>query len=279
METVDCNVLQRYLKVYLSVLQPLMKHRALKGYRNMRFLRYVHRQKAIDEICEFVAPTRLTKAKGAAGKIVVGFEDWTGGHKSPISRRTCGPLQEIKMRLASSDHVILSTRSIDKFKTSVTCNKCHCTLSNMKAVGVHKKWDGTKMVEIMKVARVHKILHCQSSKIGLNGRCGATWDRDVNASRNILMLTLCEVLGEKRPPAFCHSMSSNTIKQTAATQHPTNTAARTAEPSEASRMIHPKVWPMTVLSYMASRRKRPSEVKGNTRSKWCTPRCPRIKWV
>jgi transposase len=52
--------------------------------------------------------------------------------------------------------------------------------------------------------RIHKVLHCKRSvRDGPQDRCRATWNRDVNASKNILMLLMLEVLGMERPAAFC----------------------------------------------------------------------------
>ena len=51
-------------------------------------------------------------------------------------------------------------------------------------------------------ARVHKILHCRSSDGTKQCQGGGTWNRDVNASRNMLMLLMLVVLGVERPEEF-----------------------------------------------------------------------------
>jgi hypothetical protein len=38
------------------MLSEAIDHRFNKGYRNMRFLRYVFKQKAVNEICNMIAP-------------------------------------------------------------------------------------------------------------------------------------------------------------------------------------------------------------------------------
>ncbi len=50
---------------------------------------------------------------------------------------------------------------------------------------------------------IHKVLHCRNSDERSSGRCGTTWDRDVNAAKNILMLTIKLLKGESRPAPFC----------------------------------------------------------------------------
>jgi hypothetical protein len=154
----------------------------------MRFLRFVNKVQAIDEICDLVAPK---------DKIcVVGFGNWSGGNGTPIKRRCAGPTQAIKLALKGRANVIMS--SIDEFRTSITCHNCHCRLKNMWAVTTRVKRDKTRTVEVKKV---HKVLHCKSSEGG-QSHCGTTWDRDVNGAKNILMLLMLKVLKMERPCAF-----------------------------------------------------------------------------
>ena len=90
--------------------------------------RMVDHQHSAEGILRFGGP----KYRGWDGRFsVVMFGDWNGGHGSPGSRKACGPLQEIKYRLRSSPHVDL--RSVDEFRSSVTCSKCCTRLTNMRA--------------------------------------------------------------------------------------------------------------------------------------------------
>ncbi|PNH07008.1 hypothetical protein TSOC_006575 [Tetrabaena socialis] len=111
-----------FVQRYLVLLPELLQHRATKGYRNMRFLRYVHRQESIHEICEVIAP------------------------------REGGLVVDIKKHLQKQAHVRLVI--IDEYLTSRGCHGC----------------------------------------------CGTTWNRDVNASKNILLLTMLRLKGYQRPP-------------------------------------------------------------------------------
>jgi hypothetical protein len=173
----------------LACLPTLLKHRAEKGYRSMRFLRFVYKKKAINEICEIVAPKNKVT--------VVGFGDWSGGKGTPISRRCAGPLQEIKLELNKRNNVVM--RSIHEMKTSITCNHCLQKLTNKYVKNNITQVDGsTKVVKY----KVHKILHCKNSQNG-SFHCGMTWNRDDNASRNILMLLMFEIRGWVRPAVFC----------------------------------------------------------------------------
>ena len=193
--TADFGALGLFARGYLAVLRPLLAHRMARGYRSMRFLRFTGKQRAVDAICELVAPRgQLT---------VVGFGDWAGLGGSPIKRRCAGPLQEVKFRLSQRPEVVV--RSVWEHKTSVTCHCCLGRLSNMRAASCVYR-DGVP--EKKAPSKVHKVLHCKRSEGGPNeGRCGVTWNRDVNASKNILMLLVQDVEGKPRPPAFCPTVS------------------------------------------------------------------------
>lgn len=185
--------MDHYVKAYLVALRPLTLHRHAKGYRNMRFLRYVHKRRAIEEICDAIAPPRRD---GGAALTLVGFGDWKAGGNgsSPISRRTSGPLEEIKLALAGRDDVKLIL--LDEYKTSVTCNCCGGSLVNMRAKTTDRKTGATRV----NASRIHRTLHCKSRTCcQAPGHIGTTWNRDVNASRNMLELMMCVVNGWPRP--------------------------------------------------------------------------------
>jgi hypothetical protein len=213
-ETSDLFKMDKFVQNYLRVLPALLEHRAAAGYRYMRLYRYIRRSKAIQTIADFIAPP---------GKFnVVMFGDWTSGPSSPISRRTCGPLEEIKFTLRSRPDVDL--RSVDEFRTSMTCSQCNCRLSNMRAASKVKN-KSTGEWEMRRRSKVHKVLHCSNSvdNTGTSRGCGTTWNRDVNASRNILTLGLLALFEKPRPTVFCRSTAPNrTSRGRRATDRPGN---------------------------------------------------------
>jgi len=178
-----------FVQAYLAVLRPLLEHRAARGYRNMRFLRYVRSNQAIEEICDLVAPP--------GKETIVGFGDWSGGFKSPVSRRTCGPIEQIKHRLKQRTPLL----DVPERKTSVTCSGCQARLRNMVA-------DTTTLchqtgLRTTRRNKVHVVLHCRrSADRGDASHCGQTWNRDVNASKNILRITFALLAGRGVPGVF-----------------------------------------------------------------------------
>ena len=189
-----------HVRAYILALPRLLEHRRTKGYRRMRFLRFVMRQKAIKKMCDIIAPPdEIT---------YVGFGDWSGGGRSPISRRTSGPLNAIKRELQSRDNVRFDLT--DEHLTSVTCHGCGQRLINMKAKSTKYKNIGDgKKEKYVTHSRVHKVLHCKNSDSRSSGRCGTTWNRDVNASKNILLITIAKLTGVDRPAQFCRAVTSN----------------------------------------------------------------------
>ena len=143
---------------------------------------------------------------------VVGFGDFSL-KGSPVRRKTCGPLQDLRRHLRERDNVFFM--DVDEHRTSVTCHDCHCTLVNMQALSARKKrtqptgalhqqgWAAANYEVTTTRTKVHKVLHCCSNDKQGKSCCGTTWNRDVNASKNMLCLTLCMMQGQERPSAFC----------------------------------------------------------------------------
>jgi len=104
---------------------------------------------------------------------------------------------------------------IDEYLTSQTCSCCYCKVTKtVWAERKKKKNDKNKQArkeiddeENEKKARfVHQIVLCVSNE------CAMWWQRDINASRNILELLMCELKGDARPIAFSRKKPSETIR-------------------------------------------------------------------
>ena len=187
--------IEAHVRAYLIALPKLLESRFTKGYRSMRFLRYQGKQRAIEKVCDLIAPPGRT--------VIVGFGNWSN-NGSGIRRSCSGPIREIRQRLSRRHNVHF--KNIDEKYTSCTCHGCFARLANMRAdtVRVRVNKDGEVIRKEVHNNKVHKVLHCRTS-VGSEpvlARCGATWNRDVNASKNILMLLECWIAGFERPKPF-----------------------------------------------------------------------------
>lgn len=201
--TARMDRLIEHTRRYLEVVRGVILHRFERGYRSERFSRYINKRKVIEEMCDLIAPRDRFN--------IVGYGNWNGGKGTPISRRCAGPQQELKLALKNRANVAFL--GIGERYTSCRCSTCHNKLVNMKAEETRKhrtgrREDGEEVFErTVKMTRVHKVLHCRkSSQDGVSLKtphCGATWNRDINAAKNMMMLMMCYICGDPRPPAFC----------------------------------------------------------------------------
>ena len=61
------------------------------------------------------------------------------------------------------------------------------------------------------IPKIHKVLHCKPSEgKPTEARQKTTWNRDVNASNNILMLLMKELEGKPRPDPFVSAKMKKT---------------------------------------------------------------------
>ena len=172
----------------------------------MRFLRYIMKKRYVKEICDEIAPADYT--------VVVGFGDWSGGSQSPISRKHCGPIEDIKRELRRRDNVLM--RMVDEYNTSKMDSVTHQPLTNMKAMTttVRKNNKGEKERKT-RYNKVHKVLHCKtngSETRHSTARKQTTWNRDVNASQNILKMLQLEIAGAPRPAAFSRMPTKSPLR-------------------------------------------------------------------
>jgi hypothetical protein len=185
--------MRQHITAYLAVVRGLIRHRMEKGYRNMRFMRRVHKAKAVSEICDLIAPPGQFT--------IVGYGNWGGPSAScPISRRFCGPQQAVKRELWRR-RMSVGFRDIDEFRTSILDSETWQRMANMVAKSIVYNKSSKEMAP-RAVSRIHKVLHCKTSVIGLR-RSKTTWNRDANAAHNILMLLMTELHGYDRPREFC----------------------------------------------------------------------------
>jgi hypothetical protein len=152
-------------------------------FKNLKLKRHIYAKKKLDAVCR-----SLTK-DGTPGckDVLIGYGDWGRGKNSGVGAGIkgvpCGPYAKLRKRLEKYAMVF----DVDEAYTSKVCSCCHGhTLCNM-----------TNKFREQERRKVHGILHC------INSRCQRkTWDRDVNASKNILEIFLATLHGRRRPRVF-----------------------------------------------------------------------------
>ena len=202
--TGDKQKMTSYLQVYLKELMPLLKDRLQQKYRKLRFLRFIHKAKVVGEIVDLIVEGGPVGTGCKRPLVLVGFGDWSGGHSSPISRKHAGPIQMIKEKIGRRENAAI--KAVDEHKTSQLDCQCWEKMTNMKAMTYRRRKDGTMEAAFNK--KVHKVLHCKPSDVRTTGRV-TTWNRDVNAAQNILMLFELEIMGLDRPEPFRRSTTND----------------------------------------------------------------------
>lgn len=186
-KTSRLDLLQKHISFLLPRLDMLTQFHLKKGFRDLKFTRYVLAQKKLLKICR-----QLTKASGRA--TTVGFGDWSNKDDGGIIKKSpAGPVKRLERQLSNHCQVV----PVDEFRSSKLCHRCHGCTENMRCEKVCA--DG-----VSRRVKVHSVLFCRNSK-----SChGMTMNRDVNASRNILRLLEA---GTDRPLAFRREVLSCTL--------------------------------------------------------------------
>lgn len=174
------------LRYVLANARPLLMHRMTKGYRNMRFMRKRFKMKVVNDICDVIAPP--------SNYTVIGYGDWKGIGATPIKRACSGPQRDIKRELLRRQREKRCLFAhVNEFRTSILSSDTWERMVNMRAASTVVNKDGLR--EKRDVSKIHKVLHCKNS-------AKTTWNRDVNASINILLLLMLRVNGRPRPREF-----------------------------------------------------------------------------
>lgn len=191
-KTTDMDKLRNYISFVLQHLSPLLAFHMDKRFRDLKFRRYVLRQRTIRRMCQQFSDTKEKR-------VLVGFGDWSAKDSAGIIKRCpAGPVKRFEQQLKRYCTVV----SVDEYLTSQTCERCQ---SRLHKTHMHKHWNkkSDKPTGDVKErdTKVYGILHCA------NSGCKMLVDRDVNASLNILACLKCQLAGQSRPEALCRTMS------------------------------------------------------------------------
>ena len=188
-KTASVEELQTSIRFVLPRLDGLIRFHMSKGFRDLKFKRYVLAQRKLQQICR-----QLTAKSGK--QTIVGFGDWSNKDDAGIIKKSpAGPVKRLERLMHNYCKVV----SVDEFRSSKLHEACHCQL---EPAFIHKHNKRGKP-EFCKRVKVHSVLFCR------NKSChGMTVNRDVNASRNILRLLEA---GPDRPQAFQRCLPSCTF--------------------------------------------------------------------
>lgn len=183
----DCSYNTLLLMTYLfnnkNKLNEYLEIQCTRYIRHNRWRCYIHKHKTLDDACK--------KILSGKENPVISYGDAsfchnTKGHPSSLRGN------HIYHRMKFVHHVnIFYTR---EFNTSQICSNCH---AEQRLVGLCTKYDivrpGTK-----RPSNTHFVRSCTN--------CRMIWNRDVNASRNILYLGKKE---SERPELFCRKLPAS----------------------------------------------------------------------
>ena len=159
----------------------MMRFYGAQRFKNLKFRRYCASKRKLHQ---------LVAALARHGKrTLVGFGNWSIARGGVIKGCTPGPSGRLRKELQRHATVM----DVDEFRTSKTCNCCkQRSFEHMVLTTVDEETGARSR------RKLHSVLHCKTSDC-----LSMTVNRDVNASRNILELTLAQVAGRPRPACFC----------------------------------------------------------------------------
>jgi hypothetical protein len=155
-------------------------------WRKLRFSAKSHTQQSEDLLMERILETYYLPDKDIC--LCVG--DWSSKCRVQLRHSPPTPNIGILRRLKTKFEMY----KINEYKTSCTCHFCLGRTDYCKEKTYTKKTKGGEEEE--RTIKVHGLLCCT------NKSCNKYWNRDVNASKNILLLAEMITWGKKRPMAF-----------------------------------------------------------------------------
>jgi len=178
-----------HIEYVLAALSRIMAHNVdRRRVRRSRFQSYVQRTAAMDSLCR-----RLSGGRGKEAVVVLGAAECSSGFGY-----FPGPVKELRRRLELHTRVVV----LDEHYTSQRCSKCAFAVRNPVYRSADKLLPGYTQRGPEGQARreIHGVRRCPHRS------CGLTWNRDVNAARNMRQVFLHMLHnGKKRPPLFQHA--------------------------------------------------------------------------
>jgi len=169
------------LKALWAGLKEMIHFYKAKFFRKLRFTKYIKKQKTYNLLV-----TRLTDNK----KTLIGYGD--GGKNGTGIKGASVPIKGFRAILERDNRVDIV--DIHEAYTSKMCSTCHAENGKIRYLKTVIKSDGSSQNVLVSA---YGVLRCT------NNECGISWDRDINAGRNILALLKCKKDGQERPSYLC----------------------------------------------------------------------------
>lgn len=165
------------LKARMSVFSEVIKEYKKYFYRKLNFTGRIKKQKTFHELGR-----RIVERYGRA---LVGWGN--GGTNQKGLKGSHMPNKEFFEYLRKNTYLTMT--STDEYRTSLMCSRCGsetCSIKYWKEFGSDGKED-------------QRLIGCYGLRRCKNNECRITWDRDVNACQNILMVLSNDLNGLERP--------------------------------------------------------------------------------
>ena len=148
------------------------------AHRAMRFRKYSHAKRSIDKFINLIKKTYGNDA-------IIAYGNWSRSTQMKNFMPTMG----IGLRRLINKK--LTTITVDEYKTSITCFKCHNVLQNF----INKK-----------KKKIHRLLVCYGGESSPN-KINSYVARDYNAAVNIRNIAIDIINDKPRPDAFSRNNS------------------------------------------------------------------------
>jgi hypothetical protein len=180
-KTTNLHKMSNYFKYVYPHLNTIFQFHLYKNFRGLSFMSYCRGKATMHKICKNIVEDKKT---------LVGFGDFSQQH-GLVKKQPTAPIQKFKHELRKYCDVI----DIDEWGTSKTCNLCKSPIELYKNKVIRKKKDGTYTKA--RISQINSVIRCKLNECKL-----CCMDRDINASKNILLLVQLQQSGKRRPECF-----------------------------------------------------------------------------
>ncbi|BDA45239.1 hypothetical protein COCOBI_07-0260 [Coccomyxa sp. Obi] len=154
---VDLRGLREHIRYHLGVLERVLDHFGAARQRRLAFTSHVSKARAMDSMALRIAP------RGVKTLVVYGAADFSHAMKG----RAAVPYKRLKACVAALEDVTLV--EVGECNTSRLCSRCHEELEGVRSEVMERERIVKRGIHAVKVCR----------------HCSTTWNRDLNAARNI----------------------------------------------------------------------------------------------